>query len=329
MHPLAYTFALLPGLLALAGLVFGGPLAWGAPLLVFGFVPLADMLWRRGRGAQRQVRPVDRWLTQALLLLAAGLDLGIVVVLWVRAPSLDTVSLVGSIISVGVVLGLYGLNVGHELGHRGGVGARVLAQILMGSSLYAHFWVEHNLGHHTRVATPDDPASARRGDWLFPFWIRSLVGGARSALALDRRRVVLGWGIQLAILALVAILSPIAALAWVGAAVVGILLLETVNYLEHYGLRRRRISEGRYERVRPAHSWNAEHPIGRAILFDLPRHADHHAHPRRACVELRFFDEAPQLPTGYPAMILLALVPPAFISVMDRALDAHEGVPAK
>ena len=99
------------------------------------------------------------------------------------------------------------------------------------------------------------------------------------------------------------------------------LLLETVNYLEHYGLSRARDDDGRPERVQPCHSWNSNHVVGRALLFNLSRHSDHHAFPARPYQVLRHHDDGPQLPTGYPGMILLALVPPLFHAVMDARLD--------
>jgi len=119
---------------------------------------------------------------------------------------------------------------------------------------------------------------------------------------------------------LLLVAGPVATLAFVAAALVGALLLETVNYVEHYGLSRQRNERGRWERVRPAHSWNSNCILGRLLLFELTRHSDHHAHPKRAYSQLRHFDEAPQLPTGYPGMILLALVPPLFHAVMDARL---------
>jgi alkane 1-monooxygenase len=187
--------------------------------------------------------------------------------------------------------------------------------------LYPHFWVEHNRGHHVRVATDDDPASAARGEALYPFWARSISGGVASAWRLDRRFCGRAWLGCAAALAAVAVgLGMVAALAWVGVALVAVLLLETVNYVEHYGLRRARGPDGRWERVGPRHSWNSEHALGRALLFDLTRHADHHAHATRPFHGLRRMEDAPALPTGYPGMILLSLLPPAFFAVMDRRL---------
>jgi alkane 1-monooxygenase len=323
VHPIAYLSAYLPAALTVAGLTLGGAWAWATPAFVFGLVPLLDqVLPRRGAATPPARSTAARLLTEAALFGCIPALLVPVALLLVRAASLDAATLAGTIVSVGILCGLYGLNVGHELGHRGGTIGRSAAVLLMSTSLYGHFFIEHNLGHHVHVATPRDPASAARGDVVYPFWVRSIVGGARSALAAAPRFVVAVWCAQVAAVAAVAVtLGPLAAAAWLGAGAVGILLLETVNYVEHYGLRRARLADGRYERVAPRHSWNAEHVAGRALLFDLPRHSDHHAHPRRSCAALRRFDEAAELPLGYPAMILLALVPPLFRALVHPALD--------
>src|SRR6202012_4780723 len=112
----------------------------------------------------------------------------------------------------------------------------------------------------------------------------------------------------------------------IGQAIIGFCLLETVNYIEHYGLRRQKLDSGRYERVRPAHSWNSSTMIANVLLFHLQRHSDHHANPLRKYQVLRHFDEAPQLPSGYTAMLLLALFPPLWHRVMDaRVIDFYRG----
>ena len=187
----------------------------------------------------------------------------------------------------------------------------------------------------TSVATEDDPASARRGEWLYSFWLRSVFGGWVSAWRLEADRLrrrgqsALSWGNEVlrwqlaqvvGLTALGVALGPVLVGRFVVAAVVGILLLETVNYLEHYGLRRGRRPDGRLEPVRPMHSWNYNGVLGRLLLFELTRHSDHHAHPKRAYAALRHFDESPQLPAGYPGMILMALVPPLFFALMDPRL---------
>lgn len=321
MNPLLYVIGLLPGILTLVGVLGGGALAWVTPVFVFVLVPVIELLWSRPP-PDKSERAWHGPVSDVLLLSTVPLNLAVLgALVWqASAGALTGYAWVGAVMSVGIVLGMYGLNVGHELGHRRSRGLRALAWVLMGTVLYAHWQIEHTRGHHVRVATPEDPATSRLGEWVFPFWVRSVVGGARSALALAPRRVVVAWVLQaVAVLVVAVALGVFAAVTWLAAAVVGVLLLETVNYVEHYGLRRRRLPDGRYERVSPAHSWNSESPLGRMLLFDLPRHADHHAYPQRRCAELRVHAGAPELPAGYPAMILLALVPPLFHRVMHDA----------
>lgn len=245
-------------------------------------------------------------------------------------------SLLGSLFSVGICGGAVGINVAHELGHRKTSFERRLAKILLLSTLYMHFYIEHNRGHHAHVATDQDPASSREGEWLYLFWIRSLIGGMISAWNLEVKRLqrrgerifslkneaLLLYLTEGALLGGITLtLGAAAAATFFLTALVSILLLETVNYIEHYGLRRERLPNGRFEPVRPIHSWNANFSIGRGILFELTRHSDHHANPTRKYPLLRHFDESPQLPTGYPGMILLATLPPLFFFVMDHELQ--------
>jgi alkane 1-monooxygenase len=331
------TIFLLP-VLAAVGLWLGGAWSWALPVFVFGFIPTAELVFHGSTGnhdaaeeqARRDTRLYD-WLIYAIVPVQVALVLGLV---W-RAQTLTGWDLVGATISVGLLCGGLGINVGHELGHRSDATARNLSKVMLLTTLYMHFFIEHNRGHHRRVATADDPATSRQGDVVYAFWFRSVTGGFRSAWALESERLArrgLGWAswhnemvrymaIQFSAVAAVLLIFGAKALAaWLVASVIGILLLETVNYLEHYGLQRDVLPDGRSERVRPAHSWNSNHPLGRVLLFELTRHSDHHAHPARPYPLLRHFGAAPTLPTGYPGMILLSLVPPVFHRVMDRQL---------
>lgn len=251
--------------------------------------------------------------------------------------TLSTLESIGLATSLGMSCGILGINVGHELGHRRKRSEQVMAKLLLASSLYAHFFIEHNRGHHARVSTDDDPASARRGEMVYTFWFRSMIMGWLSAWKLERERLAaqqLGWlsfknemlRLTLYQVALVvgigAIFGPLSMVGFVGAAFTGAILLETVNYIEHYGLRRERLADGRWEKVLPSHSWNSDHLLGRTVLFDLTRHSDHHANARRKYQVLRHFDESPQLPLGYPGMIVMALCPPLFFAVMHRRIEA-------
>ncbi len=339
----AFVSVHLISVLAFLALVLGGPWAWALPIVIFGVIPVLELFLPSSRqnapaeteAARRQDRRFD-WLLYAVV----PVQLGLLVLLGLRAPALSGLELAGAIVSVGTTFGALGFNVGHELGHRADRRDQLLAKILFGTNLYGHFFVEHNRGHHARVATPEDPASARRGEWIYPFFARSVVGGLQSAWRIESERLArkgrpaLSWDNELvpvfaaqaaALVAFFAVFGPVAGLAWLGVAAVAVLLLETINYVEHYGLARERGADGRWERVRPAHSWTTDRPISRALLFELTRHADHHANPGRPYPTLRHFAEAPELPAGYPAMVLLALVPPLFFAVIDRHLQTEEG----
>jgi alkane 1-monooxygenase len=228
----------------------------------------------------------------------------------------------GLVFSMGICCGVLGINAAHELGHRKSGFERVLSRLLLMTSLYWQFYVEHNRGHHKHVATPEDSESAHRGESLPRFWVRSLLLAFRNAWRIDPVEMAWGTGIQLfLVLSIHLYFGPEATLAFLASAMIGALLLQSVNYIEHYGLVRKRLDNGGYEKVLPRHSWNSSHPLSRFVLFELSRHSDHHANATRKYPLLRHFEDAPQMPTGYPGMILLALVPPLWFGYMDRKLE--------
>lgn len=257
----------------------------------------------------------------------------------VQEENLKNMDLLGRIMSMGVLCGVLGINVAHELGHRKSAFERTLSKILLLSSLYMHFYIEHNKGHHKHVSTPKDPASARRGEILFFFWFRSIICSFLSAWEIQKQTSIKNnqsfWSfsnellhfifIQLAFLVLIAFVFTFKLMFYfVLAALIGILLLETVNYIEHYGLSRKLSVSGAYEKVTPAHSWNSNHPLGRIFLFELSRHSDHHYKASRPYPILRHLDESPQMPTGYPGMMILAFFPPLWFKVMHKQLEKLE-----
>jgi alkane 1-monooxygenase len=241
--------------------------------------------------------------------------------LFLMSSDLDIFSRIGIILSMGLSCGVLGINVAHELGHRNNSFEQGLARLLLSTSLYWHFFIEHNKGHHKNVSTPLDPESSRLNESLYHFWGRSITYSFLSAWKIDRGEMIKALLLQLFGLGLILYyFNSLTLLCFFSAAVFGILLLESVNYIEHYGLVRREISPGKYEKVLVKHSWNANHPLSRAILFDLSRHSDHHAYINRKYQLLRHHDDSPQLPTGYPGMILLSLIPPLWFRVMNRRL---------
>lgn len=238
----------------------------------------------------------------------------------------------GRILSFGLLCGVLGINVAHELGHRTNGKEQGLAKLLLYTSLYAHFFIEHNKGHHKNVATKEDPASARYNEMLYFFWFRSIINSYISAWRIENKRLERlkknrfsleneMWQftlVQALLIGIIAVLMPWAiVIGFICAAFFGILLLETVNYIEHYGLKRKKIGKYRYENVEPLHSWNSNHLVGRVMLFELTRHSDHHANSHKKYQLLDNYDDNPQLPTGYPGMMLLATLPPLWFLVMN------------
>jgi alkane 1-monooxygenase len=266
----------------------------------------------------------------------ALLALGLMVVLR-PAHGLETALLAG--LAVGGVTGAIGITFAHELGHSRSRVDRALAWLLMGSVLYAHFMVEHYRGHHPRAATDEDPASARRGESVWHFLPRTLLGGWRSAWALEaaqQRRLGRNWlrsplawasAAQLGgLLALALVGGPKALVFWLAQAAYAVLLLETINYIEHYGLRRARV-DGRLEPFGVAHAWNADHALSNALLVNLQRHSDHHMHAWKPYPTLEPLP-GPQLPTGYSGCVFLAWASPLWLRVMEPRLTAAPCNPA-
>ena len=253
--------------------------------------------------------------------------------------SFTLVEAVGLTFSMGFMCGVFGINIAHELGHRTTGIERFLAEIMLLTSLEMHFLPYHNLGHHTNVATPDDPATARKNEPLFIFWFRSQIGSYFEAWRLEEYRLekkgvknilknkaFIYTLIQFFLLIIIYFVFGLQSLVmFVGAAIIGILLLETVNYIEHYGMLRKKNESGRYERVKNYHSWNSDHPLGRAMLFELSRHSDHHYKASKKYQVLESYDDNPQMPTGYPGMMLLSLIPPIWFRVMNKRFSSSTG----
>lgn len=251
---------------------------------------------------------------------------------------------IGVALTVGIVGGV-AINTAHELGHKRDSLERWLSKVALAQVCYGHFYIEHNRGHHVRVATPEDPASARFGESFWAFLPRTVIGSARSALRLEAARIrrkgkspwnpstwlgndvinavlmsVVFWAVMLAVF------GPALLPLIVVQALYGPSLLESVNYLEHYGLLRQKMLDGRYERCSPQHSWNSDHLVTNLFLYHLQRHSDHHANPTRRYQILRSMDEAPSLPAGYGALIAVTYVPPLWRKLMDhRVLEHYNG----
>jgi alkane 1-monooxygenase len=250
------------------------------------------------------------------------------------------ISKLGIALSIGV-LGGVGINTAHEMGHKKDELERWLSKITLAQTFYGHFYIEHNRGHHVRVATPEDPASSRFGETFWGFWPRSVWGSLKSSWNLEATRmkrlnrfvlhpsndVVNAWLMTVVLFGVTIAIFGTAVIPYlIIQAIYGFTFLETVNYLEHYGLLRQKVAGGRYERCTPKHSWNSDHLVTNIFLYHLQRHSDHHANPTRRYQTLRSMDGAPNLPSGYATMLTLAYFPPLWRKIMDqRVLDHYDG----
>ncbi|MGB3041145.1 MAG: alkane 1-monooxygenase [Candidatus Nanopelagicales bacterium] len=327
------------GLYELTGL---GVFWFIGPIMILGIIPAIDLV----AGLDRSNPPDDmitmleadryyRWVTYIFLPVQY---LALVWACWMWAYSdITIVDKVGLALTVGMVAGV-GINTAHELGHKKEKVERWLAKIALAQSFYGHFYIEHNRGHHVRVATPEDPASSRVGETVYAFLPRTIVGSFQNAWRIEQPRfkrrnqshwsirndVLNAWLMSVALWAVLLVVFGIGILPYLLIqAAVGIALLEFVNYLEHYGMLRQREATGRWERVRPGHSWNSNNVATNVLLYHLQRHSDHHANPTRRYQALRDIDEAPVLPTGYAGMIMLAMAPPLWFKVMDPKVADH------
>jgi alkane 1-monooxygenase len=344
LWPLALVVPVLPFTALLLADVTGSPWAWWlTPLFILGVIPVIDLLVGDDRAnppdeavPALQASPYYRWITY-LFLPAQYAALAFTCAAWARDPG--WIGGVGLVLTAGLVNGI-AINTAHELGHKRESVERWLSKIALAPTGYGHFFVEHNRGHHVRVATPEDPASSRLGESFWRFWPRTVIGSLRSAWHLETSRhrlrgrnpwsvrndVLNAWAMTVLLFALLTVIFGVGVLPFlVLQAVVGFSVLEVVNYLEHYGLRRGRNAAGRYEKVDPRHSWNSDRLTTNIFLFQLQRHSDHHANPLRRYQTLRSFDVSPQLPAGYATMLLIALIPPLWRRVMDPRVLAHYG----
>ena len=340
-----YLFAYVVPLVIFLSLYLRGPWVFFALVFLFGFIPLLEQFMPGTRSnltsEEEAIARTYPWFDY-LLYINVPVQYGLLLYFLyiVKTEPLKPYELTGMILSMGMACGSLGINIAHELGHRKSRLEQFFAQALLLTSLYMHFFIEHNRGHHKYVATPKDPATARKGENLYVFWVRSIVFSFISAWKLEKKRLnhqnqpILSLQNQMVRFQIIQIIFLGVILAFFGwkallafgmAALIGILELETVNYLEHYGLMRKEIRPGVYERVLPKHSWNTNRTLGRILLYELTRHSDHHYLASRKYQILRHFEDSPQLPQGYPAMMVLSLFPPLWFRVMDPKLKPLQG----
>ena len=316
---------------------------YSAVLYAFIVLPVLDVLAGESATNLDKDTAVEKnrlWIFDAMLYANVPIVFGLMAFFFVQVQThtYETFEVVGLLLSAGILLATNGINVAHELGHRAPLHERLMSKLLYMPCLYMHFFIEHNFGHHMNVATPEDGATARYNQTVYGFWFTSVT-----------KQYLNAWRLQAQLLKRqkLSFLSPKNDMFWyhliqpgylgavwlvfsfetmlfaAGAGVIAFLFLESINYIEHYGLLRHKLDSGRYERVQPHHSWNSNSHIGRIVLYELTRHSDHHFKSAKKYQVLNSHEESPTLPLGYPASILLSLVPPLWFYVMNPRVPAQ------
>jgi alkane 1-monooxygenase len=326
---------------AILSVQFGWWYSFLTPVLSYIGLPLLDLIVGHDTSntPQGEIRNLENRIEFRIVTwLWAVSHVGLIVwgILEVQNPAHSILSIIGIIVSVGTSTGGVGITVAHELMHKSNKFEQLLSDVILLTVWYMHFAIEHTVGHHTNVATPNDPATARRNESLYKFLPRTILGSYFSAWTIEHSRLhkmgLSSWSsnnrmiyytlLPIILFAVVYWVFGIMSFVFIVLqAVFAFCLLEIVNYLEHYGLTREQVEQGKYERVSAIHSWESTCRMTNYFLFKLQRHADHHINPVRRYQALQHYDESPQLPTGYAGMILVALIPPLFKRLMNPRID--------
>jgi len=338
MKDLKYLAAFSIPLMGFLSIYFRGIFTFLTLVYAFAFLPILELILSTDttnlNKEQIEGKLKNKWFDWLLYLnlpIVYGLLLYALIV--VSTNALATYELVGLSFSLGIVLAVNGINVAHELGHRQITNERFLGKTLLLPALYMHFYIEHNFGHHLNAATPEDPATARYNQSVYSFWFTSIIRQYFKSWRIQKHLLKninksffsfkndMFWYLIFQPLYLIIVFIAFGNIGFVFAltsAIVGFVLLETVNYIEHYGLLRLKTKSGRYERVREVHSWNSNHVIGRIVLYELTRHSDHHYKTSKKYQVLDCHEDSPQMPFGYPTSMVLSLIPPLWFKIMNK-----------
>jgi alkane 1-monooxygenase len=337
MKDLKYLFAYTVPISVYISFISTGIWTYSSVFYTFIIIPLLDLVvgeTKKNLSDEDISYIKNKWIFDLMLYLNFPIVFGLLYffLFKIHFNQYEVYEFVGLAISCGILLATNAINVAHELGHRKPLFDRLLSQALYIPCLYMHFFIEHNYGHHLKVATPEDPATAKLNQSVYSFWFTSVT-----------RQYISAWKIQLQMLKrdglhffslknkmifyhiiqalyLLGVYSLFSIKGLWFAVVVGViafLFLECINYIEHYGLRRFKNKSGRYERIQLHHSWNSNYSLGRITLYELTRHSDHHYKSSKKYQTLKSYEESPTLPLGYPASILLSFIPPLWYWVMN------------
>ena len=342
MKDLKYLMSYSIALTALLGILIGGPFVYLTVIYTFIFIPILEVNLKQNNEIYSEDDKMNRNLDpffDLLLYLNLPLVYGIFFLSLNTLINIDSTSeLIGIILSTSIVMATNGINVGHELGHRKSLLSRIVSKLLYLPCQYMHFFIEHNYGHHVNVATPNDPATAKYKQNLYSFWISSvsktyisawkiqlkLLKVSKKSFLSFKNDMIFYTLFQFLFLVFIYLnFGLIITIYSIIMSIISFLFLETINYVEHYGLLRKIKPNGKYERVKPHHSWNSNHTVGRIVLYELTRHSDHHFKASKKYQVLESLENSPQLPYGYPTSILISFFPPLWFKIMNPLVRDH------
>jgi alkane 1-monooxygenase len=343
MTKFKYFAAFIIPLLGLLTFYTSGVYAYIGLFFLYVFVPITEQLLPKNTYNLNKVEKAlarEDFYFDIVLYISVPLHLFVVFqfLITISNTALPTYDLIACILMMGTILGVNGINIGHELGHKtDDIVKTFLAHVMLLTAIQNHFIPYHNGGHHRDIGTPKDLTSAKEGDIFYFFAIRSQIGGYFKTWKLEAQRLK-GQGKNsllnpMILYTLIPLLFLFGIFSFFGfkvmllyfiTSVYGISILEAQNYFAHYGLRRKMQENGRYERVKPKHSWNSDHIIGRVLLFELTRHSDHHHMGAKPYQLLESKENSPNLPYGYPAMLLLSYFPFLFRPIMKKQLEVYK-----
>lgn len=337
MKDLKYVFSYTVPLAAYVSFVSSGFGTYTAVIFTFVVLPFLDILAgqdSKNLSDEEKLNKKNKWLFDLMLYLNLPIVFGLLFFTFskIQTTEYTTYELIGMGLSAGILLATNAINVAHELGHRKPYFERFMSKLLYMPCLYMHFYIEHNFGHHLHVATPEDGATAKYNQTVYSFWITSvskqyvdawkrqihLLKTQNNSFFSIKNDMLWYHFIQPTYLFLIYYFFSFEVMLFALAiGVISFLFLESINYIEHYGLKRFKTPSGRYERVQPRHSWNSNFNVGRIVLYELTRHSDHHFKASKKYQLLNSYEESPTLPLGYPASLLLSFVPPLWFKIMN------------
>lgn len=346
----AYLLVALPSLVLLTSVWLGQTynsmniFAFTTVFFVFVLVPIFDHMIGQdpvNPDEEHQVPKLSKEIFYRILTLLC-LPMQLATMLYgghiLMSVEMSWVGQLGWILSVGTIGAIVAINVGHELIHKDPLIEQWAGGLLFACVTYGGFKVEHVRGHHVHVSTPEDASSSRYGQSLYAFLPHAYLHNFLNAWSLEakklkrkglsvfsiRNELIWWYGISFVLAGVCGVLWGWAGVGYFFAqSFVAFSLLEVINYVEHYGLHRRTLENGRYERTNVEHSWNSNYLLTNLFLFQLQRHSDHHANPKRRYQVLRHHEVSPQLPSGYATMVVLALFPPLWFKVMNPRVEAY------